>query len=510
MPGWNDRPSSMWRTHSQLGGGRRRHFWLFCGLVVLIIFLITHPASDYLPNNSATTALPKIKWAEPPTLEKLKQWERDLPQHDLELPFPEGKTGRYVKFSNQVKRLGWNNALNEMCVHWLQLLNVSTSRMYSLMNTHLAYESKRAYVFQPYVWKEEHYSWPQAVYRNHESLPHTPLNAIISGPSAGGSWDVGDDAPRSISEEWFDVVCPRKERRIINTREVKPVIGWADGIDVFNHWKKILHDAPERCIEIEPEHYKKDFYPQTFDLWLWGSNRVRSLWPVFSQSPTSRLLGPSPIVLSAVERNAYLFNPRGPRPEHPVSRSPYDRMLAIHARRGDFKEACLHLAKWNSTFYSWNLLEELPDAFTPPPGGKEGENTPENIEKYLEHCLPQFDDIVAKVRDSRYDYLRQSKAGHRTLDVLFLLTNAKGEWLEQLKATLREDGWHTIVTSKDLELDQEQTEVNMAVDMEIARRAAVFVGNGVRRCRFFSENLLNANFLDSGPLSPVTSFTRDW
>ncbi|KAH0586450.1 hypothetical protein H2248_007682 [Termitomyces sp. 'cryptogamus'] len=493
MPGWNDRPSSMWRTHSQLGGGRRRHFWLFCGLVVLIIFLITHPASDYLPNNSATTASPKIKWAEPPTLEKLKQWERDLPQHDLELPFPEGKTGRYVKFSNQVKRLGWNNALNEI-----------------LMNTHLAYESKRAYVFQPYVWKEEHYSWPQAVYRNHESLPHTPLNAIISGPSAGGSWDVGDDAPRSISEEWFDVVCPRKERRIINTREVKPVIGWADGIDVFNHWKKILHDAPERCIEIEPEHYKKDFYPQTFDLWLWGSNRVRSLWPVFSQSPTSRLLGPSPIVLSAVERNAYLFNPRGPRPEHPVSRSPYDRMLAIHARRGDFKEACLHLAKWNSTFYSWNLLEELPDAFTPPPGGKEGENTPENIEKYLEHCLPQFDDIVAKVRDSRFDYLRQSKAGHRTLDVLFLLTNAKGEWLEQLKATLREDGWHTIVTSKDLELDQEQTEVNMAVDMEIARRAAVFVGNGVRRCRFFSENLLNANFLDSGPLSPVTSFTRDW
>ncbi|KAG6860179.1 hypothetical protein C0995_014749 [Termitomyces sp. Mi166 len=463
MSGWNDRPNSTWRVPSQLTGGRRRHFWLLFGLVVLVIFLITH-----IPNKSLTTTdEPKAKWAVPPTWEKLKQWERDLPQHNINLPFPEGKNGRYVKFSNQVKRLGWNNALNEI-----------------LMNTHLAYESKRAYVFQPHVWKEEHYAWPPEVYRNHEFLPHTPLNAIISGPSAGGPWDMGDDAPRSISEEWFDVVCPPEERRIINTREVKPNIGWADGIDIFNHWKKILLDATERCIEVEPEHHTKDFYPQTFDLWLWGSTRVLSLWPMFSQSPTSRLLEPSPIVLSAVERNTYLFNPSGPRPELPVSRSPYERMLAIHARRGDFKEACLHLAKWNSTFYSWNLLEELPDSFTPPPGGKEGENTPENIENYLEHCLPQFDDVVAKVRDSRYEYQQQSKAGPKTLDVLFLLTNAKGEWLDQLKATLKEDGWHTIVTSKDLELDQEQTEVNMAVDMEIARRAAVFVGNGVRCCYF--------------------------
>ncbi|KAG6883710.1 hypothetical protein C0992_008035 [Termitomyces sp. T32_za158] len=457
MSGWNDRPTSMWRR--QLN--RRR--WLFCGLVVLIIFLTAHPTGVYMPDNCPTiTAGPRMQWDVPPTWQKLRQLERNLPQHNLDLPFPEGKDGRYVKFSNQVKRLGWNNAFNEI-----------------LMNTHLAYESKRAYVFQPFVWKEEHYPWPQQVYRENESLPHTPLSAIISGPSAGGSWDVGDGAPRSISEEWFDVVCPREERRIINTGEVKPTIGWADGIDIFNYWKKILLDAPERCIEIEPENSEKDYHPQTFDLWLWGNTRILSLWPMFSQSPTSRLLEPSSIVLSAVEKNTYLFDPCSPRSWVPVSRSPYDHMLAIHVRRGDFKEACSELARWNSTFYSWNLLEQLPDAFTPPPGGKQGDNTPENVEKYLEHCLPQFDDIVAKVRDSRYDYLQQSKTGRKKLDKIFLLTNAKGEWLDQLKATLREDGWRTIVTSEDLELDQEQTEVSMSVDMEIARRAAVFVGNGM-------------------------------
>jgi len=35
------------------------------------------------------------------------------------------------------------------------------------------------------------------------------------------------------------------------------------------------------------------------------------------------------------------------------------------------------------------------------------------------------------------------------------------------------------VTTKELELDQHQKDVGMAVDMELARRAAVFLGNGV-------------------------------
>ena len=50
----------------------------------------------------------------PPKYEKLRQWEANLPQHNLDLPFPEGRTGRYVKFSNQIVMLGWNNVFNEM------------------------------------------------------------------------------------------------------------------------------------------------------------------------------------------------------------------------------------------------------------------------------------------------------------------------------------------------------------------------------------------------------------
>ncbi|KAJ7863640.1 hypothetical protein B0H14DRAFT_3443995 [Mycena olivaceomarginata] len=185
------------------------------------------------------------------------------------------------------------------------------------MNAHLAYMFKRAYVFNDYVWAGEHYMWPL-----HQQPPgdaRTPFNAILSGPS--------DPAPRSISECWFDVVCSPEESRLI----------------------MLLHDAPERCIEIVSAPYEVDKMPQVFDLWIWGNSRVLSLWLSFSQSTTSKLLAASPIVCAAVERNTYLFNPRGPR----LPTAPRDwaqRTLAIHLRRGDFIQHYRNLAGWGSGF----------------------------------------------------------------------------------------------------------------------------------------------------------------
>lgn len=139
----------------------------------------------------------------------------------------------------------------------------------------------------------------------------------------------------------------------------------------------------------------------------------------------------------------------------------------------------MFVSKLNPSSYSWNLLEFLPDHFEAGPGGGWGWNTPENTEKYLKHCLPSLDAIVQKVKVSKEDYIRAG-LGNRTLDALYLLTNDESKWMDQLKDALRQDGWNTIRTSRDLTLDQEQTDVSMAVDMDIARRAAVFIGNGVR------------------------------
>lgn len=126
MAGWREQSKarSPWRLSRQLVGNRRRQYWVVFVVVLVVILLLIHPAALLATQAKPTPPPPPPKetvtrWESPPTLAKLKQWERNLPQHNLDLPFPEGRTGRYVKFSNQVKRLGWNNAFNEMCVFYI-------------------------------------------------------------------------------------------------------------------------------------------------------------------------------------------------------------------------------------------------------------------------------------------------------------------------------------------------------------------------------------------------------
>jgi hypothetical protein len=95
---------------------------------------------------------------------------------------------------------------------------------------------------------------------------------------------------------------------------------------------------------------------------------------------------------------------------------------------------------------------------------------------------PTDAELLATIRRARADYT--AAVPGTPLDVLYVMTEAAdGEWWAAFRAALVADGWATIVTTAELELDDEQTEVGMAVDMEIARLADVFVGNGVRRAR---------------------------
>ncbi|KAG6871613.1 hypothetical protein C0992_010600 [Termitomyces sp. T32_za158] len=87
-------------------------------------------------------------------------------------------------------------------------------------------------------------------------------------------------------------------------------------------------------------------------------------------------------------------------------------------------------------------------------------------------CFPDIDVITARAREVKTSF-RDSE-----LEVAYLSTNEKGKWLEDLRKSLMDDGWRNIVTSHDLELDSEGIEVGMVIDMDIARQAAVFIGNG--------------------------------
>ena len=196
-----------------------------------------------------------------------------------------------------------------------------------------------------------------------------------------------------------------------------------------------------------------------------------------------RLLGWSPLIQAAFDKNRDLFSPVPPiEPYEAPStlaplRDPYvplPGLLVLHVRRGDFEEHCAHLARWGSSFNAFNSFPELPDQWSTPPGGGDGETTEANMQLYLRRCFPSVQQIVQKV-----DEVRRARGGAGLRNV-YVMTNAKKRWAEELKGALRRmDGWDRIATSRDLVLSKEQKYVAQAVDMLIGQRAQVLIGNGV-------------------------------
>jgi hypothetical protein len=68
--------------------------------------------------------------------EAYHDYERHLPQHNLSLPFPEGRDAKFFWAANHVTSSGWGNAMQEL-----------------VMNAALAHATRRAYVhvFMPLI-----------------------------------------------------------------------------------------------------------------------------------------------------------------------------------------------------------------------------------------------------------------------------------------------------------------------------------------------------------------------
>ena len=76
------------------------------------------PARNPLPSTPVQAPQPnkddKDADSLPPMYPELKVEELALPQHDEDLPFPEGKNAKFVRFGNQMWGVGLNNQLFEM------------------------------------------------------------------------------------------------------------------------------------------------------------------------------------------------------------------------------------------------------------------------------------------------------------------------------------------------------------------------------------------------------------
>lgn len=183
---------------------------------------------------------------------------------------------------------------------------------------------------------------------------------------------------------------------------------------------------------------------------------------------------------------------------------PIPGLLVLHIRRGDFEQHCEHLARWASEFNGFNSFDGLPDQLTAiPGGGGGGETTEENLAFYFTRCYPSIEQITQKV-----EAVRQTPEGKGLKDV-YVMTNAKKEWAEELKGALRKMGdWQRVSTSRDLVLTKEEKYVAQAVDMLIGQRAQVLIGNGVSCLRFIMP-AGRAEF-HSSPASHQTSSCSAW
>ncbi|KAF7965020.1 hypothetical protein HWV62_1035 [Athelia sp. TMB] len=364
----------------------------------------------------------------PPDYRDIREYERALPQHNLSLPYPAGQDGLYLRFPDHLWGHGLNNILQEV-----------------ILMAHLAHAANRSFVFEDYEWSRTPFPW--TIYNFRLRPKRIPLNAFIAGPLAGGAYlasDIAADAPpRAISAEWWETVCPPDLRYTISS-ELAPHGPEVEGADIMQWWVDELAQYTQHS--------------------LFGTTRMLSLWPQLSVSPILASFAWSPLVQSAVARN-FVYGLAEP--------SPLTGLVAIHLRRGDYGRHCPRLVGWGSTYMGLNQFPALPDKFAPPAPQDEPETFPEALgEYYLSHCYPSVSQIVAR--------LHQLRIEHPSLSRVYVLSNGRPSFLRGLRAALLADSWADAITSASVaaNLDTEQEYVGVAVDMAIAEKAEVFVGNG--------------------------------
>ena len=170
---------------------------------------------------------------------------------------------------------------------------------------------------------------------------------------------------------------------------------------------------------------------------LVSQKEILPLWEEFRTSPVSQLLRSPAHVESAVKANADLFYPGKfyGLTEYSLAQR-FESVMTVHIRRGDYSTACQGFANWNSSFFSWSQLPQLPDQLKrgPPVGeGVVGQNTPENNEMYKRRCAPTDEELVTKIHEAKQQWHTDKASNGKKLRTLYIMTNGDRKWLEGLR-----------------------------------------------------------------------------
>ncbi|KAL1404978.1 hypothetical protein Q8F55_008591 [Vanrija albida] len=415
--------------------GRRAGFRVLLVVLLLLLLFVAHPSPPLPPSYVAEYRV-----------------EAGLPQHDYRLSFPEGRYGRFVKF-DVPKGTGFNHQLQRV-----------------FLQHHVAFTANRSLAFEPYVEADtllpvlfDKWPWRSA---------RVPLSAYVANVISG--FERHYHAPRAVTASFYDSVCPRSRQRVITLKtDANPngeVTLSADGKTRLHELNSLLDDSAN-CIRIKGEVFDDEFF---------DSKAAVDIADTLAKSPVMQHFSFSPRVLGILNRMMPAIAPHSAsydvdrivnsRIKYIMPKNPWSHILALHLRRGDgWEEACEEKGERSAPFVSWNKLPKLPGNENVPPPADMVEDT--RLGLYKAKCLPDVKAIIARARRMRKN--------HRLLRTIYLLTDAPDDWTEDVRRWLASDAWDQVFVGRtDVYPDFQDREVGPAVDMEVARRAGVFVGNG--------------------------------
>lgn len=101
---------------------------------------------------------------------------------------------------------------------------------------------------------------------------------------------------------------------------------------------------------------------------------------------------------------------------------------------------------------------------------------------YFKHCLPTIEQVVERAREVRDDWAKTASDHghpHTPLTRILLLSNGWPSFLLELAAALRKEDWEVVDPDESIRKGMGKlNDVDVAVDMALAQRAEVFLGNG--------------------------------
>ncbi|KDR67716.1 hypothetical protein GALMADRAFT_273062 [Galerina marginata CBS 339.88] len=325
----------------------------------------------------------------PPLYDAYREYEDQLSEQRVA---NRTASDRYIFFANHAHSCGWGNVLQEM-----------------LFDALLADRANIGYVWDDYTWDTSGRKYSE--FNGRIIASRTPFSTMLGGHILGrGPRNMTNPtkAPRAISSRVYHKLCPEHERVILEkdlliahlfATNSSVDVDEGPGTDVFDAWLSFLNTPKyknARCIIL-----KKDS-ARIFNIWLFGSQRIQSLWDMISHSVVLNNWDWSPLVHRAFEKNTRFFaadrdlrpnspslfswflsfitgsgstshssnpsqsqnsnkNASGSTPPIPTHLSPKVLnasaplpVLVLHLRRGDFEGHCQNLAEWSSTYTGFN------------------------------------------------------------------------------------------------------------------------------------------------------------